>query len=237
MAAFLFGTAAMGQTVALKTNLLYDATATVNAGLELGMAPQWTIDLNGNYNGWSTGGIKKWEHILVNPEVRYWLCERFAGHFFGLHAIGQQFNIGGLDFGAKILGTDFSLLKDHLYKGWGLGAGIGYGYNYTPNQGRLLLHLSAAPLLVFFTKNFMTASIPLPIDEEEVLELELNSEVKTKHKYFLTAIMRASAFYNINDHFYLGATALLNNMRFDSEDNVKLQMKDWIVNAQFGIRF
>ena len=83
MAAFLFGTAAMGQTVALKTNLLYDATATVNAGLELGMAPQWTIDLNGNYNGWSTGGIKKWEHILVNPEVRYWLCERFAGHFFG----------------------------------------------------------------------------------------------------------------------------------------------------------
>ena len=62
-------------------------------------------------------------------------------------------------------------------------------------------------------------------------------EVKTKHKYFLTAIMRASAFYNINDHFYLGATALLNNMRFDSEDNVKLQMKDWIVNAQFGIRF
>ena len=77
----------------------------------------------------------------------------------------------------------------------------------------------------------------LPIDEDEVLELELNSEVKTKHKYFLTAIMRASAFYNINDHFYLGATALLNNMRFDSEDNVKLQMKDWIVNAQFGIRF
>ncbi|MBQ1699717.1 MAG: DUF3575 domain-containing protein [Bacteroidales bacterium] len=130
MAAFLFGTAAMGQTVALKTNLLYDATATVNAGLELGMAPQWTIDLNGNYNGWSTGGIKKWEHILVNPEVRYWLCERFAGHFFGLHAIGQQFNIGGLDFGAKILGTDFSLLKDHLYKGWGLGAGIGYGYDF-----------------------------------------------------------------------------------------------------------
>ena len=114
MAAFLFGTAAMGQTVALKTNLLYDATATVNAGLELGMAPQWTIDLNGNYNGWSTGGIKKWEHILVNPEVRYWLCERFAGHFFGLHAIGQQFNIGGLDFGAKILGTDFSLLKGRL---------------------------------------------------------------------------------------------------------------------------
>ena len=83
----------------------------------------------------------------------------------------------------------------------------------------------------------MTASIPLPIDEEEVLELELNSEVKTKHKYFLTAIMRASAFYNINDHFYLGATALLNNIRFDSEDDVKLQMKDWIVNAQFGIRF
>ena len=38
--------------VAIKTNLLYDATATINAGLEIGLAPRWTIDLSGNFNAW-----------------------------------------------------------------------------------------------------------------------------------------------------------------------------------------
>ncbi|MBR3801092.1 MAG: DUF3575 domain-containing protein, partial [Rikenellaceae bacterium] len=32
-----------GQDVAIKTNLLYDATRTVNAGIEVGLAPRWTI--------------------------------------------------------------------------------------------------------------------------------------------------------------------------------------------------
>ena len=43
---------AKGQDVAIKTNLLYDATRTVNAGIEVGLAPRWTIDLSGNYNAW-----------------------------------------------------------------------------------------------------------------------------------------------------------------------------------------
>lgn len=36
------------QDIALKTNLLYDATATVNLGAELGIAPKWSFDLSGN---------------------------------------------------------------------------------------------------------------------------------------------------------------------------------------------
>ena len=33
------------QKVALKSNLLYDATATMNLGLEFGLARKWTLDV------------------------------------------------------------------------------------------------------------------------------------------------------------------------------------------------
>ena len=40
------------QNVALKSNILYDASGTVNLGAEVGLAPKWTLDVSGNYNGW-----------------------------------------------------------------------------------------------------------------------------------------------------------------------------------------
>ena len=38
------------QKVAVKTNLLYDATTTMNLGLEIGLGKKWSLDLSGNYN-------------------------------------------------------------------------------------------------------------------------------------------------------------------------------------------
>ena len=38
------------QEVAVKTNLLYDATTTFNLGAEFCLAPKWTLDLSANYN-------------------------------------------------------------------------------------------------------------------------------------------------------------------------------------------
>lgn len=116
------------QNIAVKSNLLYDVTATVNAGMELGLAKKWTLDVSGNLNAWSTSGQKKWKHWMVQPELRYWTCDKFSGHFFGFHLQGGQFNVGGIDTGFSLFGTDFSKLKDHRYQGWFGGAGIAYGY-------------------------------------------------------------------------------------------------------------
>ena len=41
------------QKVALKSNLLYDATTTMNLGLEIGLARKWTLDIPVNYNPWN----------------------------------------------------------------------------------------------------------------------------------------------------------------------------------------
>ena len=48
-------TGVYGQKFAVKSNLLYDATATINLGVEVGLAKKWSLDLSGNYNGWKFG--------------------------------------------------------------------------------------------------------------------------------------------------------------------------------------
>ena len=119
------------QDFAVKTNLLYDIAAyTANLGVEIGLAPRWTLDVSANYNGWTLSDNRRWKHWVVQPEARYWLCDRFAGHFFGLHAHGGQFNIGGLKNGISFLGSDFSKLENRRYQGWLAGAGIAYGYSW-----------------------------------------------------------------------------------------------------------
>ncbi|MDE5880159.1 MAG: DUF3575 domain-containing protein, partial [Muribaculaceae bacterium] len=44
---------ANAQKVALKSNLLYDAILSPNLGIEIGLAPRWTLDLSGNVNLWT----------------------------------------------------------------------------------------------------------------------------------------------------------------------------------------
>ena len=117
---------AQSQNVAVKTNLLYDLTLTVNAGIEFGLAPRWTMDLSGNYIGWDVDG-HKWKHWLAQPEFRYWFCDRFAGQFIAFHALGGQYNVGNINNNIDFLGTNFGILKDNRVQGWAAGAGIAYG--------------------------------------------------------------------------------------------------------------
>lgn len=123
-----FSVSTSAQDVAVKTNLVYDATTTLNAGVEVGLSPKWTLDLSGNYNPWTFSDNKKWKHWLVQPEVRYWFCNKFMGHFVGAHLLGGQFNVGNINIDNDFLGTHISKLSDHRYEGWGIGAGLAYGY-------------------------------------------------------------------------------------------------------------
>jgi len=119
---------ASAQDVALKTNALADAFLNANLGIEIGLAPKWTLDITGEYNGWKLSHGRRWKHWAAQPEARYWFCDRFAGHFIGIHAHGGQYNIGGIDGKINFLGTDARRLKDTRYQGWFVGGGIAYGY-------------------------------------------------------------------------------------------------------------
>lgn len=114
------------QRLAVKTNLLYDAALSPNLGLEAAVAPRWTIDLSGNLNAWNFSDNRKWKHYLIQPEVRYWLCESFNGHFFGLHLHGGAFNFGNVDTVVNLFGDTSS----ERHEGWYYGAGLSYGYQW-----------------------------------------------------------------------------------------------------------
>lgn len=116
------------QEVAVKTNLVADALANVNVGAEVGVAPKWTVELTGELNAWKFSHGRTWKHWLVMPEARYWLCDRFSGHFFGAEAHAGQYNIGGFNGHWNFLGTDARKLKDSRFQGWFAGAGVTYGY-------------------------------------------------------------------------------------------------------------
>lgn len=113
---------------ALKTNILGDALANITLGAELQTGEDLSIDLSGSFNAWKFDGGTRWKHWLLQPEVRKWFCDPFAGHFLGMHLIGMQYNIGGFNGGINMLGTDLRKLEDMRYQGWGVGAGISYGY-------------------------------------------------------------------------------------------------------------
>lgn len=113
--------------VAIKSNILYDALLSPNIGIEIGVAPKVTLDLSGNLNLWRVNG-HSWKHWQIQPEARYWFCQRFSGHFVGLETHVGQFNMGNINFGLNFLGTDFRKLRDRRYQGWQGGLGVTYGY-------------------------------------------------------------------------------------------------------------
>ena len=66
---------ASAQKAAVKTNIIHDATSTMNTGLEFKVAPRWTIDLSGDLNPWTFPGDRKFKHWLFQPEIRVWTCD------------------------------------------------------------------------------------------------------------------------------------------------------------------
>lgn len=103
------------QKVAVKTNAIYWLTTTINGGVELALNPRNTLDLSGAYNPWTFNGGRKIHLWMAQPEYRHWFCEKFEGHFLGIHAHGGQF---------------FAALNDKRYDGNFVGGGISYGFDW-----------------------------------------------------------------------------------------------------------
>ena len=132
-----FAANASAQKVAVKTNALYWATATPNVGLELAIGNRWTVELAGGYNPWTLNKEEniKAKHFLVTPEIRYWFCESFQGHFLGINGNYTQFNINGIHIPEAFINADsqgyfLDDLQHRRSEGWAVGAGLTYGYAF-----------------------------------------------------------------------------------------------------------
>jgi len=102
--------------------MLYDVLLSFNVGAEIKLSKRYTLDVPVSYNPITWSNNRKWKHILIQPELRYWLCEAFSGHFFGLHSHYANYNVGNIG--------PFKATKDYRYRGWLAGAGVSWGYHH-----------------------------------------------------------------------------------------------------------
>lgn len=133
----LLGITQVEAQLAVKSNLLYDATTTPNLGLEYAISQKSSINLVYGLNPWefdSEKDAKMAKHWSVTPEYRWWLCSVFNGHFFGIHAMGGEFNASNISIplpGGFVAGENLVKgVKDSRYQGGFAGGGITYGYQY-----------------------------------------------------------------------------------------------------------
>lgn len=114
----------------LKTNLLYDATATFNLGAEFRLSNKLSLDIPVNYNPFTFSDGQKWRHVMLQPELRLWLRETFRGHFFGVHGHYAFYNVANLPDGPFT-----AYMNSHRFQGWLVGGGLSYGYQWQLGKG------------------------------------------------------------------------------------------------------
>ena len=117
--------------------------------------------------------------------------------------------------------------------------GIGYGINYTPNHGKVLLHASAAAMLVCYSVNHIGYYLPDSIIAE--LPGEPMYVLHSASPVHVTGNVRAAISWEINRWVHLSAWAIGDNIRFRSEktaNNNELFLSDWNwkVQVTVGVR-
>lgn len=120
-----------------------------------------------------------------------------------------------------------------------IAVGIGYGINYTPNKGKVVLHASAAAMLVTYTVNL--ASYFLPDSIAEGLPDDPMYNLNPSFPVHVTGNMRAAVSWEINKWVHLNAWATAENIRFRSSwtmnnNYITLKNWNWKVQASVGVR-
>ena len=141
------------QSLALRNNLLYDATLTPNLGIEMHVDSTWSIGLNVGVNAWDIDKQKnkKWRHFLVSPNVRHYFGQKRdtlnhytyedgrlvdvrhdslaiynSGHYIELNAIYSHYNVGNVKFPFGL----YKSVRDRRLQGDLVALGAKYGYSW-----------------------------------------------------------------------------------------------------------
>jgi len=112
---------------AVKTNVLHDLTTSMNLGVEMRLSRKWTVDVPFTLNPWTFNKEEntKFKFFLFQPELRFWECEPFNGHFFGVHGHYAYYNV------SRLPTPPFSeTMNQHRFEGQLAGAGVSYGYHW-----------------------------------------------------------------------------------------------------------
>lgn len=132
--------------ISLRTNLIYLASSTPNIGIDIPLSEHISVGGNAGLKVWSrwlpgdndSENPKKWRHILIAPEFRWWPKRVYEGWFTGADLIYTHYNVGGVTFPFGMYKT----VKDHRLQGNFFGVGVFAGYSWYLND-RLRLEAEA----------------------------------------------------------------------------------------------
>ena len=119
--------------------------------------------------------------------------------------------------------------------------GLGYGINYTPNKGKVLLHASAAMMLVCYSVNHIMYYVPDSLREELPSTAEPMFVLQPAVPVHVTGNVRAAVSWEINRWIHLSAWATGDHIRFRSAAAARGNMLllsnwSWKVQLNFGVR-
>lgn len=117
------------QKVALRNNLLYDATLTPNLGADIRLDSIWTVGAIVGLNAWDIDKDKnkKWRHLLIEPNVRRWLNRSpFNKSYLEGDLIYSHFNVGNTTIPFSL----YDAVKEKRLQGdlFALGGKFGYSW-------------------------------------------------------------------------------------------------------------
>ena len=112
------------QSIAVKSNMLYDAFGIASLGVEWKTSKHGTMNLMGSYNPLQYGAAK-WKNFSLQPEYRYWFHRAFTGPFVAANVAWGGFNTDKIHIG-KLYGKH--------RQGHFLGGGVGGGYHLILNS-------------------------------------------------------------------------------------------------------
>jgi hypothetical protein len=119
---------------ALRNNIAYDATGTMNLALEVALGQHASIGGIFGFKAWdrfllwdnSPAILSKWRHLSLVPEFRYYLGEVSRGHYVGADLMYIHYNMGSI----KLPFNLYPVLHDQRVQGDLLGGGLFYGYAF-----------------------------------------------------------------------------------------------------------
>ena len=114
--------------MALRTNLLYDATLSPNLGVDVRVDSAWTVGLLVGINAWDIDKEKnkKWRHALFSIRARKYRDSLFHKGYYEADVIYSHFNVGN----TKIPFGLYSAVKDRRLQGDLIALGGKYGYSW-----------------------------------------------------------------------------------------------------------
>ena len=123
--------AARRRAPSFRTNLVYAASATPNIGFEVPLGKHLTLGANAGLKPWprwlfwdtDPENPKKWRHLLIAPELRWWTDEVYDGWFLGADLIYTHYNVGAVRFPFGL----YPEVRENRLQGdfYGIGAFIG----------------------------------------------------------------------------------------------------------------